>query len=253
MSGPARTSGRRRWGIGEVVATLRSDFPEISISKIRFLEAEGLVRPERTPAGYRKFSQHEVERLRYILAAQRDRYLPLKVIAEHLDAMDRGLEPPEAAGESARPPGPSGPHTAPPTAAEFAAEPWPALRMSRAELLANSGLTDEQLVSFMSFGLIEAVAGTDFFDADALTVATTVAEMSAYGLEPRHLRTFKSAAQREVGLIEQVLSPVASHRSDDAQDRAAQAVAHLGALSVRLHACLVRIGLRHRTAPVTPE
>ncbi len=245
MSGPARTSGRRRWGIGEVLAALRSDFPDVSISKIRFLEAEGLVRPERTPAGYRKFSEDEVQRLRYILAAQRDRYLPLKVIAEHLDAMDRGLAPPEAAGESARAPATTVSQADLPGAADFTAEPSPPLRMSRLELLANSGLTEEQLVSFMSFGLIESVDGTDFFDADALTVATTVAEMSAYGLEPRHLRAFKSAAQREVGLIEQVLSPVAAQRGDAAQERATQAVAHLGALSVRLHACLVRIGLRH--------
>lgn len=242
--GHARTTSRRRWGIGEVLAELRPDFPEVSISKIRFLEGEGLVQPERTPAGYRKFSRNDVDRLRYILSAQRDRYLPLKVIGAHLDAMDRGLEPPEAAGQPARAPATDEAMRGLPTAAQLVAESTPALRMYRSELLSNSGLSDEQLRSFMSFGLIESVTGTDFFDADALTIATTVAEMSAYGLEPRHLRAFKTAAAREVGLIEQIMSPVAAQRTDAAQARAAQATAHLGALSVRLHACLVKSGLR---------
>ena len=242
-SATVRSSSRRRWGIGELLAVLRPDFPEVSISKLRFLEAEGLVQPERTPAGYRKYSTNDVERLRYILATQRDRYLPLKVIGEHLDAIDRGLQPAEAAGQPARAPDSAEPAPALITAADLMQSP-PALRMSRTELLASSGLTDAQLVSFMGFGLIEPVLGTDFFDADALTIATTVSELSAYGLEPRHLRAFKTAADREVVLIEQVTSPVAAQRTDDAQGRALQTVAHLGALSVRLHACLLRIGLR---------
>jgi len=236
-------SSRRRWGIGELLAVLRPDFPDVSISKIRFLEAEGLVQPERTPAGYRKYASQDVDRLRYILAAQRDRYLPLKVIAEHLDALDRGLQPPEAAGQPAR-----APYTTEPAPEDFTdlAQPPAALRMSRTELLASSGLTDEQLVSFMGFGLIAPVTGTDFFDADALAVASTVSEMSAYGLEPRHLRAFKSAAEREVVLIEQVVSPLVAPRRGESEART-QRVAHLGALSVRLHACLLRIGLRHGT------
>lgn len=230
---------------------LRSDFPDVSISKIRFLEAEGLVQPERTAAGYRRYSSPDVERLRYILAAQRDRYLPLKVIGEHLDALDRGLQPPEAAGQPARALDTTESAPGIPTAADFA-QPPAAIRMSRTELLASSGLTDEQLVSFMGFGLITPVTGTDFFDADALSVATTVSEMSTFGLEPRHLRAFKTAAEREVVLIEQVVSPVAAHRTDDAQARAAQAVARLGALSVRLHASLLRIGLRRAADQTSP-
>jgi len=242
-SAKERSSSRRRWGIGELLAVLRPDFPEVSISKLRFLEAEGLIQPERTPSGYRKYSTHDVERLRYILAAQRDRYLPLRVIGEHLDAIDRGLQPPEEAGLPARAPDSSAPTTGPLAAADLM-QAAPELRMSRTELLASSGLTDAQLVSFMGFGLIEPVTGTDFFDADALTIATTVSEMSAYGLEPRHLRAFKTAAEREVVLIDQVTSTVAAHRTEDAQARALQAVAHLGALSARLHTCLLRVGLR---------
>ena len=87
-------SSRARLSIGEVLGQLRGDFPGLNISKIRFLEAEGLIEPERTPSGYRKFSHQDVERLRYVLTAQREHYLPLKVIREHLDAIDRGLEPP---------------------------------------------------------------------------------------------------------------------------------------------------------------
>ena len=91
-------TSRAFMSIGEVLGQLRSDFPDITISKIRFLEAEGLVEPERTASGYRKFSREDVERLRYVLSAQRDHYLPLRVIKEHLDAIDRGLEPPALNG-----------------------------------------------------------------------------------------------------------------------------------------------------------
>ena len=91
-------------GIGEVIQALRPDFPDVTISKIRFLESEGLVRPARTASGYRKFSPVDVERLRYVLRMQRDHYLPLKVIREHLDALDRGLEPPSPTGGEAKAP-----------------------------------------------------------------------------------------------------------------------------------------------------
>ncbi len=242
---PGSGRSRRRLGIGQVLAELRPDFPEVSISKIRFLETEGLVEPERTPSGYRKFSSYDIERLRYILAAQRDRYLPLKVIREHLDAMDRGLEPADSAGGPARPPAAAVamPGEALPVPTELTADP-PEIRLSRAELLANSGLTDDQLVAFTGFGLIAPVADTDYFDADALAVASTVAEMSTYGLEARHVRAFKTAADREVGLIEQAVNPQAARRTKEGQQLAADAMAHLGALAVRLHACLVRSGLR---------
>src|SRR5436309_10001691 len=84
--------------IGEVLASLRAEYPDVTISKIRFLEAEGLIEPERTPSGYRKFSREDVARLRYVLSAQRDQYLPLRVIKAHLEAIDRGLEPPDSPG-----------------------------------------------------------------------------------------------------------------------------------------------------------
>ena len=241
MSSAAHERGAsRRLSIGEVLARLRPEFPAVSISKIRFLEAAGLVEPERTPSGYRKFSTADVERLRYVLAAQRDRYLPLKVIKEHLDALERGLEPPVAAGESPRAP------RAVRTAGQDddGSAPAPELRMSRAELAASSGLDDEVLTALVDYGIVRPRPGTDYFDADALDIATAGAELTSYGLEPRHLRAFKTAADREVGLIEQVLAPLARQRDDAARARADEAVDALARVAVQLHAALVRSGLQ---------
>lgn len=245
MSAAAPTgSGRGRLSIGEVLNRLRPEFPDVSISKIRFLESEGLIDPERTPSGYRKFSYADVDRLRFILEQQRDKYYPLKVIKEHLDAMARGLEPPAVAGESPR--APRVVHAVPDEldTSEFGPAPPAELRMSAEELIASTGLTAKQVDELMSFGLLKTRPGTHYFDADALAVATTVAQLSAFGLEPRHIRAFKAAADREVGLIEQIVSPLARQRDDQARARADEMIAELGALSVRLHAALVKIGLR---------
>jgi len=233
--------------IGEVLGLLRPDFPDVSISKIRFLEAEGLVEPERAASGYRKFSPADLQRLRYILSAQRDHYLPLKVIREHLAAIERGLDPPSEAGGSPRVPdsASAAARAAEADAAEAVeAVEAPELRISADELVANSGITRQQLDELLGYGLLRPRAGTEYFDADALTVATTVAALAGYGLEPRHLRAYKSAADREIGVIEQVVRPVARHRDDSSRQRAAQQVAELTTLSIRLHAALVRRGLR---------
>jgi DNA-binding transcriptional MerR regulator len=237
-------AGGARMSIGEVLNTLKPDFPDVSISKIRFLESEGLVEPERTPAGYRKFSPADLERLRYILTAQRDRYYPLKVIKQHLDAMERGLEPPD--GRSDEPRVPRAIHAVKdlPAASEFGPAPSQDIRLSRRELLANSGLDATHLDQLVDFGMIRFRPGTKYFDADALAVATAVAEMTRYGLEPRHIRAFKTAADREVGLIEQIVSPMAKQRDGGARARADEVIRELGALSIRLHATLVKIGLR---------
>lgn len=234
MSIPARAY----MSIGEVLGKLRSDFPDVTISKIRFLEAEGLIEPQRTPSGYRKFSNRDVERLRYVLAAQRDQYLPLKVIKEHLDALDRGLEPPTTAGGAPRLPKVASvdglPH-----AEDFI--PGSDLRLSREELLSGCGLTDEQLSAIESFGLI-TIAGRHY-TGEALAVAQAVAELSAFGIEARHLRAFKSAADREIGLIEQVTIPLMRQRNSEAKARAEEVQRELAALTLRLHAALVKSGL----------
>jgi DNA-binding transcriptional MerR regulator len=231
--------------IGEVLTRLRPEFPDVSISKIRFLESEGLIDPERTPSGYRKFSVSDVDRLRYILAEQRDHYYPLKVIKQNLEAMSRGLEPSAVAGGSARALRPI--HAVPVSdagAEDFAPVAAADLRMTSIELAESSGLDEAQLGELVSFGLVRPRAGTDFFDADALVVASTAAQLAAFGIEPRHLRAYKAAADREVGLIEQIVSPQARHRDDQAQARAAEMEGELAALSVRLHTALVKIGLR---------
>jgi len=233
--------------IGEVIGHLRTDFPDVTISKIRFLEAEGLVEPERTGAGYRKFSHADLERLRYVLVAQRDHYLPLKVIKEHLDAIDRGLEPPDAGGTSPRVPRVVLAGAGAPDADAFRAEAEE-LRLSRRELLEASGVEESLLEQIETFGLIRPRGSgrTSYYDADSVVVAKTVGEMAAFGLEPRHLRSFKAAADREVGLVEQVVTPLERQRDSAAKARAEQVVHELAALSLRLHTTLVKIGLRNR-------
>jgi DNA-binding transcriptional MerR regulator len=228
--------------IGEVLSLLRADFPEISISKIRFLEAEGLIEPERTPSGYRKFSHRDVERLRYVLTSQREHYLPLKVIKEHLDAIDRGLEPPSVDG---RPQVPKVVLAGDgfPSADTFTADASE-LRLSRAEVLSGAEIDEAFLDQLETFGLVKPRPGTNHYDGEALVIAKTAGELAAFGLEPRHLRAFKTAADREVGLVEQVVSPMRRGRDAGAKARAEDTIAQMAALSVRLHATLVKSGLR---------
>lgn len=225
--------------IGEVLSKLRSDFPDITISKIRFLESEGLIEPQRTPSGYRKFTAVDLDRLRYVLLAQRDQYLPLRVIKENLDALDRGLQPAAVSG------GLAGPR---PSLATIDGQISPAsfietsdMRLSREELLNASGITDDQLMELESYGLI-TIRGRHY-DSDALSVAKAVSEMAGFGIEPRHLRSFKSAADREIGLIEQVITPLTRQKSADSKARAQEVQKEIASLSVRLHAALVRAGL----------
>lgn len=235
MSVPARAY----LSIGEVLGKLRSDFPDVTISKIRFLESEGLIEPQRTPSGYRKFTTADLERLRYVLLAQRDQYLPLKVIKDNLDAIDRGLQP----GVNGSTP------TVKLTALDGALSPshfveQGEIKLSRDELLNASGLNEKQLLELESFGLLQ-IKGR-FYDADALAVAKAVSEMSEFGIESRHLRAFKTAADREVGLVEQVITPLLRQKNSESKAHAEEVQRELASLSVRLHAALVRAGL-HRS------
>lgn len=214
--------------IGAVLALLRPDFPDVSISKIRFLEDQGLVEPQRTPAGYRKFSHDDVERLRYVLGVQRDHYLPLRVIRDHLDKLDRGLEPPVL---------PRGPRLVEPVP-----EPVLEKRFSRRELLAEAGIADEVLADLESHGLVLPRPG-NMYDPDAVRVARTAGELAAFGIEPRHLRAFRSAADREAGLVEQVVSPLRRQRGPEAAAHAEEVTREVSALCVRLHATLVKVAL----------
>jgi DNA-binding transcriptional MerR regulator len=236
--------------IGAVLAQLRADFPDVTISKIRFLESEGLVQPGRTPSGYRQFAAVDVERLRFVLSAQRDHYLPLKVIKEQLDAADRGVEPAVAGprlprrlvalGGARGDGGPSGM----PSADDFVT--GREIRLTQEELLEQAGIDAALLTELRQFGLIRPGAA-GFFDPDAVLIARTVKSMTEFGIEPRHLRAFRASADREVGLLEQIVSPVYRHRDEDARARADEMVRELAALSVALHTLLVKAGIRAGT------
>lgn len=230
--------------IGQAIADLKAEFPDEDIreSRLRFLESEGLLKPERTPAGYRKYSTEDMDRLRYIITMQRQFHLPLKVISEHLEAMDRGLEPPQVYG------GPTVPQSAIDGSSVAGAELFGGapgdVRISRKELLKTAEITDELLDQLETYGLIRVRPGARHYDSDSLQIAKLAGDLAAFGLEPRHLRAFKTAADREIGLVEQVTAPIRRSREDGAEGRADQAVAEMAALSVRLHVTLVRAGLR---------
>ncbi len=239
----AAASGRVRLNIGEVLDRLRTDFPGITIPKIRFLEDKGLVKPERTPSGYRKFSVEDIDRLRYVLRLQRDHYLPLRVIGEHLDAIDRGLEPPPIEPVVPTVPTVSLAPDGLPSSESFRRRDH--VRLSRKELLKIAEISEDLLAQLEQFGLIIASTGTGHYDTDALVIATTARELAEFGFEPRHLRAFKTSADREIGLVEQVVAPHKRGRDTAARARAEETVSEIAALSVRLHATLVKAGL-HR-------
>jgi DNA-binding transcriptional MerR regulator len=241
----AGAHARASLSIGEVLGQLRPEFPDITISKIRFLEAEGLIHPERTPSGYRKFSSGDVARLRFVLAEQRDHYLPLRVIKDHLDAIDRGLEPPEGGPGTATRRGPRILSAAEGLPGPDAFRPEPSeVRLSRDELLASAGLEPEQLDQLEQFGLLARRGKGGTYDGDALAIATCVAEMARFGIEARHLRAYRTAADREIGLFEQVVTPLMRQRNRGARGGAEEGLREVGALTVGHHATLVRAGLR---------
>ncbi|MFE6715399.1 MerR family transcriptional regulator [Streptomyces sp. NPDC057695] len=240
-AGFGTAAGDRLVSIGTVLNQLRDEFPEVTISKIRFLEAEGLVEPRRTASGYRKFSPQDVERLAQILRMQRDHYLPLKVIREHLDALARG--------EQIKLPAPGRRRDLVDLAEgawEQDAEPPTAARIGRAELLAAAEVSEAELLEWESYGLISETDGGGY-DPEAVTVARLIADLGRFGLEPRHLRSVKAAADREAGLIEQVVAPLRRHRNPQTRAHAEATAQELAAQSVRLHAALVRSALGIRS------
>lgn len=217
--------------IGTVLNVLRDEFPEVTISKIRFLESEGLIEPQRTPSGYRKFSPRDVERLGHVLRMQRDHYLPLKVIREHLDAMERGdaVQLPVVGRQRG--------------AEEPEEAEWPTVaRIGRDELLAAAGIDEADLREWESYGLLAPLAD-GVYDAEAVTVAALVAELGGFGIEPRHLRVMKAAAEREAGLVDQVVAPLKRHRNPQTRVLAEARTKELAALTMKLHSALVKAAL----------
>jgi DNA-binding transcriptional MerR regulator len=262
VSGGFGPPARGEVTIGEVLGALKEEFPELTISKIRYYERQGLLTPARSAAGYRKFSPADVERLRYVLRAARDHYLPLKVIKERLEAAEahnaRAREnltqdaPPvqsitagsPAADESPAASGclPVEPSTA--ISPELFSLAGSDERLTRRDLLRESGLTGEQLTEVEAYGLIAARGASTSYEADSLIIARIVAELSQYGLQARHLRPVKAAVDREVGLIEQVLSPLVRQPSREGRGKAEQHAREYAALSVRLHVALLEAALR---------
>ncbi|WP_037684410.1 MerR family transcriptional regulator [Streptomyces griseus] len=218
--------------IGTVLNVLRDEFPEVTISKIRFLESEGLIEPQRTPSGYRKFSAEDVDRLGHVLRMQRDHYLPLKVIREYLDAMERG-EAVQLPALGRQRDGEAG--------AELLEGPT-AARIGRAELLAAAGIEERELAEWESYGLVTPIED-GVYDAETVTVAALVIELGRFGIEPRHLRVMKAAADREAGLVDQVVAPLKRHRNPQTRAHAEARTKELAGLTVRLHAALVRTAL----------
>jgi DNA-binding transcriptional MerR regulator len=214
----SRQFARAYLGIGEVLVELRSEFPEISVSKIRFLESEGLIAPARSPSGYRRFTPGDIDKLRFILTAQRDQYLPLRVIKERLDHRAAVRESQDGVGQSARP--------------EL---------ISRRDLLDSSGIGDEQLADLETHGLVRRVGR--LYSQDALDVASTVAMLASYGVQARHLRTARTAAERDVSLIEQVVAPTLRQRSPQAKNDAARTASEIAALLIRLHRVMIEADL----------
>lgn len=222
--------------IGQVLALLKPDFTDISISKIRFLESEGLLSPMRAPSGYRRYSHADVERLRYILTVQKTHYLPLKVIKEHLDAMDRG-DPPPTLDTPAPAPAPVSEDVA---SEELPKQPQPRrpLRLTRRELMKMSGLSESVLAELERQQLVAPRRGTAYYSRDALTIAVVARKLAPYGMDVRHLRVIRQAAEREVGLLEQATAPYA-RRSGASR----QVTTEVMQLVLYAHAALMRTTL----------
>ncbi len=257
---------RAHMSIGEVLTLLQAEFPDVTISKIRFLESQGLLDPERTPSGYRKFYEPDIERLRWILTQQRENFLPLRVIKDRLEGREDDSEPIEANGEaappSAPPPAPAAPrsrrrspsrgragvrrgaHTEP---SGSALDSGPsAVSLTRNELASSAGLPDKILTELERYGLISGrPMGRDtLYDEEALVVARLAAGFLRYGVEARHLRMYKVAAEREASIFEQVVLPLVKQRNPAARRQAVDNLTELASLGESLRGAMLRNALK---------
>ncbi len=253
--------------IGQVLDLLKEEFPDLTISKIRFLESQGLLDPERTPSGYRKFYEPDIERLRFILRAQQDQYLPLKVIKGRLGTDGAEEEPHEvpapngrsepASTAVARAPQPAPPPQPPPARAALLELVPPlagggdhdALSMTLDELTEASGLSPAEVADLERFGLLvgQRLAGTTYYDADCLEVARVAAGFRAFGVEARHLRMYRTAVEREASFFEQVVTPMLKQRNPQARRQAVDTLRELSRLGTALRAAVLRQALREYT------
>jgi DNA-binding transcriptional MerR regulator len=271
--------------IGEVLGLLLEEFPDITISKIRFLESQGLIEPERTPSGYRKFYEHDVDLLRVILREQREHFLPLRVIKDRLDAgvIEAASTPPHgtpvgertatpsaaaianhpAAGRngSAATPAQS-PATAkaistaedepraaatPPAATDASPRLLPGVVVSREELCAMASVTAAQLAALEEYGVIgRRKGGSDLYSEDAVEIAAAAGGLLRAGIDARHLRAWRTSVEREVGLYEQLVTPTLRHRNPEARSLAVAQLDELNDCAAKLRSALLRAAVREQ-------
>jgi DNA-binding transcriptional MerR regulator len=227
---------RNYQSIGEVLVAVKAEFPDITISKIRFLESEGLIDPERTPSGYRKFYEKDLERLRSILRMQRDEYLPLKVIKERLLQQEEsnGYEPVSMVDASGVEP------------EDELAEPPTGLQMSIEEMSAATGIDREKIRELESFGLVSSHGpeGARYYDGDDNVVLSIVKDFFRFGVEPRHLTMYKHFEERESSFFETIVMPQLRQRNPDARRQATSSLTDLARASRKLKQALLRANLR---------
>ena len=234
-------AGTRNYqSIGEVLVSVKAEFPDITISKIRFLEAEGLIEPERTPSGYRKFYVEDVDRLKSILRMQRDEYLPLKVIKERL--LKDGADDEGADGDGA----PSGGETETSSGADDLAEAPTGLQMSLEEMSAATGVERDRIKELESFGLVcsHGPDGAKYYDGDDYILLSIVKDFFRFGVEPRHLTMYKHFEEREADFFETIVAPTLRQKNPDARRAASQTLSDLAVTSRKLKQALLRSNLR---------
>ncbi len=224
---------KKNMSIGVVLETLKSEFPDVTLSKIRFLESEGLISPERTPSGYRRFTEADVDRLRYILQTQRDHYLPLKVIREQLDAMDSGAVTPITQGASGAP--------------LISADNFRGAtlrRLSDADVAEKAGVEPSLIQEFVQAGVVKPdVSG--FFSADDVQIVAFGAQLLEFGVDARHLKSLRNAASRQADLIARAATPMARSRGGhNPREHAEEISQQMSAVVVSLHASLLKALLR---------
>jgi DNA-binding transcriptional MerR regulator len=218
--------------IGEVVDALVDEFPDISVSKVRFLEGEGLLHPDRTESGYRKFSPADIERVRYILRQQRDHFLPLKVIKDKLAGWERGVEP-----TTEQPDGP-------PPDAYFAA---PTLEFDETSMARTAGVSTSLIQELINHGVLNpplTPSGEAVFNEEDVAIARAAHRLVRHGLEARHLRAIRLGANREVDLFQQLTGPLLRHANPTNLQQAAEVLADVAQAARELQETMVRGQLR---------
>jgi DNA-binding transcriptional MerR regulator len=209
------------FNIGHVLAELNKDFEDLSPSKLRFLEEQGLVSPQRTASGYRKFTQLDIERIRIVLELQRDQYLPLKVIRAYLADLDAGKQPSLPSGASVNPQ-----HLRQARNKTF----------TKIELIAETAITDSLISEAQDVNLI----GVEPFESKDVEIARAIVHLQRFGIAPRHLRGLKASTDREIGIIEGVVAPVLSKNDTASRSRAAHYAAEIENQFASIRAELIR-------------